>query len=104
MNTLVAWILGDPMAPIPMMFRPLPIWVLVLGFIFPLTILFAELPTYFGYVMPHLASQLKNGWIACLITSFTLALDIMSVVILLATLSGRQQDDIIDLALLKVGE
>jgi len=73
MNTLAAWIFGDSMAPINMMFKPLPGWALVLGFLFPLTIAFAELPTYFGYVMPHLAAQLKNGWVAWLIASFFLA-------------------------------
>ena len=38
-----------------------------------LTIAFAELPTYFGYVMPRLEAQLKNGWVAWLIASFFLA-------------------------------
>jgi hypothetical protein len=51
----------------------LPAWALVLSFLFPLTIGFAELPTYFGYVMPRLASQLKNGWLAWLIASLALA-------------------------------
>jgi hypothetical protein len=73
MNTLAALIFGDSMAPIQMMFRPLPGWALILGFLFPLTIAFAELPTYFGYVMPRLAMQLKNGWIAWLVAAFFLA-------------------------------
>jgi membrane protease YdiL (CAAX protease family) len=57
-----------------MMFRSLPTWALVLGFLFPLTIPFAELPTYFGYVMPRLATQMKNGWTAWLVSAFALAL------------------------------
>jgi hypothetical protein len=73
MNTLAALIFGASMIPINMMFRPLPTWALVLGFLFPLTIAFAELPTYFGYVMPRLAAQLKNGWVAWLIASLFLA-------------------------------
>jgi hypothetical protein len=72
MNTLGAWIFGDSMTPTYMMFRPLPTWAFVLSFLFPLTIAFAELPTYFGYVMPRLEAQLKNGWFAWLIASFFL--------------------------------
>jgi hypothetical protein len=73
MNVLAPAIFGEAMAPINMMFRPLPTWALVLGFLFPITIMFSELPTYFGYVMPRLAAQLKNGWVAWLIASFFLA-------------------------------
>jgi hypothetical protein len=73
MNILGAWIFGDPMTPTYMLFRSLPTWAFVLSFLFPLTIGFAELPTYFGYVMPRLAQQLKNGWLAWLIASLFLA-------------------------------
>ena len=73
MDIVGAWIFGDPMTPTYMMFRPLPVWAFVLSFLFPLTIAFAELPTYFGYVMPRLAAQLKNGWLAWLIASLFLA-------------------------------
>jgi hypothetical protein len=73
MNILGAAIFGDPMTPTYMLFRPLPGWAFVLSFLFPLTIAFAELPTYFGYVMPRLAAQLRNGWIAWLIASLFLA-------------------------------
>ena len=55
------------------MFRPLPTWALVVSLLFPLTIGFAELPTYFAYAMPRLEAQLKNGWLACLIASFFLS-------------------------------
>ncbi len=74
MNNLAELIFGDAMAPIDMMFRPLPGWALALGILCPLTIGFVELPTYFGYVMPRLAGQLKNGWVAWLIAGFALAL------------------------------
>jgi hypothetical protein len=73
MNIVGSWIFGDPMTPTYMMFRPLPAWAFVLSFLFPLTIAFAELPTYFGYVMPRLAVQLRNGWLAWLIASLFLA-------------------------------
>ena len=72
MGNLAVWLFGDSMTPVNMMFRPVPIWALVLGLLFPLTIGFAELPTYFGYVMPRLAAQLKNGWLAWLISAFFL--------------------------------
>jgi hypothetical protein len=48
-------------------------WAFVLSFLFPLTIWFAELPTYFGYSMPRIEVQLRNGWVAWLIASFFLA-------------------------------
>jgi len=72
-DPLAVAIFGDAMTPTTMLFRPLPTWAFVVGFLFPLTIWFAELPTYFGYVMPRLEEQLKNGWIAWLIASFFLA-------------------------------
>ena len=70
---LAAAIFGDPMIAMNMFFLPLPTWAFVLSFLFPLTIWFAELPTYFGYAMPRLEAQLKNGWLAWFIASFFLA-------------------------------
>lgn len=70
---LAAAIFGDPMIATTMMFRPLPMWGFVLSFLFPLTIWFAELPTYFGYCMPRLETQLRNSWLAWIIASFLLA-------------------------------
>jgi hypothetical protein len=70
---LAAAIFGDAMIATNMLFRPLPTWAFVLSFLFPLTIAFSELPTYFGYAMPRLQVQLKNGWAAWLIASFFLA-------------------------------
>ena len=65
-------IFGDAMIATNMMFQPLPTWAFVLSFLFPLTIAFAELPTYFGYAMPRLSQQI-NGWLAWLLASFFLA-------------------------------
>jgi hypothetical protein len=73
MNVLGTALFGDRMIPINMMFIPLPAWALVVSLLFPLTIGFAELPTYFGYVMPRLEAGIKNGWAAWLIASFFLS-------------------------------
>jgi hypothetical protein len=73
MNILGRAIFGDPMIPAYMQFQPLPAWALVASLLFPVTIAFAELPTYFGYSMPRIAVQLKNGWLAWLIASLFLS-------------------------------
>lgn len=69
---LAAAIFGDSMIATNLLFKPLPTWAFLLSFLFPLTIWFAELPTYFGYCMPRLAEQV-NGWVAWMIASFFLA-------------------------------
>ncbi|NTW12779.1 MAG: hypothetical protein HGA30_05660 [Anaerolineales bacterium] len=65
-------IFGDAMIATNMLFRPIPTWAFVLSFLFPLTIAFAELPTYFAYAMPRLSQQI-NAWLAWLLASFFLA-------------------------------
>ena len=70
---LAAALFGDAMTATNMLFQPLPTWAFALSFLFPLTIWFAELPTYFGYCMPRLEAQLKNVWLAWLIASLFLA-------------------------------
>ena len=72
MNIVGDAIFGDRMTPVNMMFQTLPVWALVVSLLFPLTIAFAELPTYFAYSMPRIALQIKNGWLAWLIASFFL--------------------------------
>jgi hypothetical protein len=66
-------IFGDAVIATDMLFRPLPTWAFVASFLFPLTIAFAELPTYFGYCMPRLEAQLRNGWVAWFVASLFLA-------------------------------
>lgn len=66
-------IFGDVTTTTELMFRPIPTWAIVVSFLLPLTIAFSELPTYFGYVMPRLEAQLKNGWVAWILASFFLA-------------------------------
>jgi len=59
---------GDPTVPTQMMFGPIEHWlVYILLFAFPVTIAFAELATYFGYIMPRLRKQLKATWPAVLL-------------------------------------
>ncbi len=70
---LAALIFGNASVATEMMFRPLPTWAFTLSFLFPLTIWFAELPTYFGYCMPRLEAQIKNGWLALVVASLFLA-------------------------------
>jgi hypothetical protein len=74
---------GDAMIPTYMLFQPLPLWALILALLFPLTIGFGELPTYFGYCMPRLAALLTNGWLAWLIASLFLAAQHMFLPLLL---------------------
>ncbi len=76
---LGAAIFGDAMIPTKMLFQPLPTWAFVLSFLFPLTIWFAELPTYFGYCMPRLFGGAESGtrpalgWLAWIVASLFLA-------------------------------
>jgi hypothetical protein len=72
MNIVGDVLFEDRMTPVYMMFRTLPAWALVVSLLFPLTVAFAELPTYFAYCMPRIAAQIKNGWLAWLIASFFL--------------------------------
>jgi hypothetical protein len=74
MNVLGDLILGSAARSTEFLFRPLPGWALVAGLLFPLTITLAELPTYFGYVMPRLSEKLGSGWLAWAIASFFLGL------------------------------
>jgi hypothetical protein len=61
--SIMIW--GDPNIPTEMMFGPIEKWlVYILLIAFPVTITFAELATYFGYVMPKLKKQLKTKWFA----------------------------------------
>jgi hypothetical protein len=65
---------GSSEAAFQLFFKPLPQWAIVVAMLFPITHIFAELPTYFGYAMPRIAKQLNNGWAAWGIASIFLAL------------------------------
>jgi hypothetical protein len=65
-NPLLATMLwGDPQIPFSMMFLPLPaVVVYVVLVLFPLTHIFAELPTYFLYSMPRLDAITRSRWLS----------------------------------------
>lgn len=71
MTLLGAALFGDRMIPVNMMFLQLPGWALAMGVLFPITVAFAELPTYFGYCMPRLFGRTAT-WAGWLIASFFL--------------------------------
>lgn len=61
--SLILW--NDIDIPTEMMFGTIEkslVYVLLIAF--PVTIAFAELATYFGYIMPKLKEQLKNKWLS----------------------------------------
>ena len=66
---------NDPNVPTEMMFGPVEHWLIyVLLITFPVTIAFAELATYFGYIMPKLRNQLKTKWLAIFLPVLFLSL------------------------------
>lgn len=70
---LTTWLFGSSEIAYSLFFRPLPLWAGLVSVLFPITIAFSELPTYFGYVMPRLEKQSGNGWFAWGTASFFLA-------------------------------
>ncbi|NEN25675.1 hypothetical protein G3O08_19465 [Cryomorpha ignava] len=59
---------NNPNVPTAMMFGPIEKWLTyILLIAFPVTITFAELATYFVYVMPKLKKVLKVQWFALLL-------------------------------------
>lgn len=67
------WLFGDSEAVLPLLFQPLPLWAILPTLLFfPLTIALAEIPTYFGYVMPRLEKQVE-AWPAVLLSALALA-------------------------------
>lgn len=68
------WLFGDVQLTSAIMFRPLPRWIaLITTIVFPLTIAFAELPTYFGYVRPRLEAMTNRPWLALALPVLLLA-------------------------------
>ena len=64
--SIMIW--GDSNVPTEMMFGPIEKWLTyILLIVFPVTIAFAELATYFVYIMPKLKEQLKVKWLAVLL-------------------------------------
>ena len=67
---LSIWFWGNEEIPFNLMFQPIESWLIYfLLLAFPITIAFAELATYFIYVMPRLERQL-NSTLFSIIISF----------------------------------
>jgi len=76
---LSAWLWDDSAIPYEMMFRPVEKWLaIILLFAFPVTIVFAELAIYFGYIMPRLADGLRSKWLAVFLPVLFLSLQHMT--------------------------
>ncbi len=62
---LSKWLWTDASIPYEMMFRPLEGWLAIIMLVaFPVTIVLAELATYFGYIMPRLSGAVGAKWLA----------------------------------------
>lgn len=69
------WLWNDPAIPYNLMFRPVDRWLaIILAVIFPVTIVFAELATYFGYIMPRLRANFSSALPALLLPVLFLSL------------------------------
>ncbi len=76
---LSKWLWADAAIPYEMMFRPVEVWLaIVLLVAFPVTIAFAEIATYFGYIMPRLIGGLRSKWLAVALPVLFLSLQHMT--------------------------
>jgi hypothetical protein len=58
-----------------LLFQPIPVYLIYfLLFAFPVTIAFAELATYFGYILPRLKIRMKSKWLVVLLPVFFLSI------------------------------
>ena len=74
-NLLSVWLWGNAEIPFNMMFQPIEKWLsYTLLLAFPITIAFAELATYFGYIMPRLEKQLNSKWVSILLPAIFLSI------------------------------
>ncbi len=64
---------GSPDIPLNLLLPPQPLPLVLAALAFPLTIMFAELPFYFGYLMPRLERQTGNVALAVLLPALFLA-------------------------------
>ena len=83
-SLLGTWLLGGVEHAYELFFLPLPAWAAVLSLVlFPVTIALAELPVYFGYVLPRLEGHLGSRWLAWLVCSLVLAAQHMTMPLVL---------------------
>ena len=62
------WFWQNDEVPFIMMFQPIESWLIyILLLAFPITITFAELATYFGYIMPRSEKHLNLKWLSILL-------------------------------------
>lgn len=74
---------GDPQKVLPLLVRPLPLWVVYISIIlFPMSQGLAELPTYFGYVMPRFESNGMRLWLAVTLPALMLGFQHIAVPLL----------------------
>jgi hypothetical protein len=72
---LATLLFGDPQVALDMFVQPLPMWAAIAGVVlFPVTTALAELPTYYGYVQPHLARLTRSAWVVVLLPALAHAL------------------------------
>lgn len=68
------WFFGDVMLGNRLFFQPLPQWAAVVTLVlFPLSMPFGELTTYFGYVMPRLEQTTKSKALATILPALMLS-------------------------------
>lgn len=76
------WLFGNAEAVLPLLFRPLPLWAIAPAVVlFPITIGLAELPTYFGYVLPRLEARI-GSWQAVALSAVMLSAQHMTLPLL----------------------
>lgn len=73
-NILASALFGDPSGASRWLFGPMPTFLAYLTVLLPLTIAFAELPLYMGYILPRLSLQLNSRALGVLIAGVFLAL------------------------------
>lgn len=62
------WFWGNGTYYHEILFQPIPVYMIYFLLVaFPISIGFAELATYFGYIMPRLKQRMNNGWLAVLL-------------------------------------
>jgi hypothetical protein len=70
----------DPAVTLDMMIQPLPYWAALASVIlFPVTQGLAELPNYFGYVMPRFEARGMRPWLAVTIPALLLGLQHLAI-------------------------
>jgi len=81
---LAGWLFGNSQTVMDLFMRPLPFWAVYAALVlFPVTQGMAELPTYFGYVMPRLQSQGLPRWLAVGLPALMLGLQHLAVPLVL---------------------